>query len=185
MIGIVATITAAGSYSGLVSCPGVREALNLDGDFPTDSALKMRIGEAVRRVEGLTRLCLVQSTWAIEIERDAFLNQDFRPDVIPVAGLFPVGAIPDVTLTDAEDNPVPVTATVLGHGDAMLVRTAGSFLEHEFPLTLSLKRGVTSAKLPEDLRSAIIGQIEQLVDGPSPLAEAQIVRTCSRWGWTG
>ena len=185
MIGVTERITTPGRYGALVSCALVREALNLQGDFPTDEALKLRIAEAARRIEGLTRLCLPASEWEYLLEADAILHKDFRPNVIFLPGLFAVGAEPSVAVTDPDGQPLPVTSTVRGHGDLIQIQAAQPYREHGFPVKIVLERGVSGEQLPEDLRSAIVTQVEMLIDGFSPLAEASIVRTCSRWGWAG
>ena len=178
---MIATIETAGTYGGLVDLGLVREALNLQDGSPSNAALASRIEEAAQRVEGLTRLILVESVW--NYYADA---ADLAADIITIPGLFAVGQDTDITVTDDDGGTVAITSKVLGTGDEIRIEPdSGTFLDHPLPLKVQITRGVTASQLPGDLRAAIVTMVEQLTEGFSPLAEASIIRTCSRYGWVG
>lgn len=182
MTGVLGRITRAGNYDSLVSVADVRTALNLQSDAPTDMRLAMHVGEAAMRVEGLTRVVLPTQTWQYTIRREYFLEHDSHPDAIFLPGLFALGTTtPTVSVADADGAAIPVTAEVQGHGEEIWIQGEDWFVHHPLPITGSISRGVAPSKLPADLRSAIITQVEMLVDGFTPLGEASIVRTVSRW----
>ena len=184
---MIATIKTPGAYTGIVDAQLVREALHLQDNAPSSTALASRIEEAAQRIEGLTRLILAESVWIYEIFPDDFLEHGVGPDYFRLPGLFPVGVDPTVSITDDDGDAVPINSTVEGStGDCILISTiTGTFLDYYLPLTIEITRGVTAAQLPGDLRAAIVTQCEQYLDGFSALAEASVIRTCSRYGWVG
>ena len=172
-----ATITTAGTYGTIVDPQMVRDALNLRSEHPNALVLNQRIAEAASRVEGLTRVVLPEQVWEYE------LNLPEGQESLSVAGLFPIGGDPDITITDADGTELTITAKVQGRGESLLVTPDSGTLEGE--LTITVTRGVSADELPEDLRSAIVTAVEQLIDGFTPLAEGSIIRTCSRYGFIG
>ena len=184
---MIAKIETLGTYGGLVDAQLIREALHLQDNAPSTAALVFRIQEAAHRIENLTRLVLAESVWIYEVFYEDFLEYSSRPDAIRLAGLFAVGVDPTVSITDDDGDAVVVTSTVEGNtGDSVLLRTiTGTFMDHALPLKVQITRGVNAGQLPGDLRAAIVTQVEQLNDGLSPLAEASIIRTCSRYGYIG
>ena len=185
MIGVTGRLTTNPIYSALVSSATVREALNFEDTVPSPLALLHRIEEAAQRIEGLTRLALVSGIWEFIVKEEAFRQQDFREDEIFIPGLFPVGSVPSPVVTDKDGGSITVTATPRGQGDILQIAAARPYREFGLPIKIVVERGATGAQLPADLRSAIITQVEMLVDGFSPMAENSIIRTCSRWGWIG
>ena len=184
---MIATIETPGNYQGLVDVGLLREALNLQDNSPSSASLLFRIQEAAQRIEGLTRLVLAESTWLYEVFYDDFLEHGTLPDAIRLAGLYAVGQDAVVSVTDDDRAVVGVTAVVEGRtGDSVLLRpNDGMFLDYELPLSISIVRGVNAAQLPGDLRAAIVTQVEQILEGFSPLAENSIIRSCSGYGWAG
>ncbi len=183
---MISTVETPANYGGLVDAQLVREALNLEASAPSNAALIFRIEESAKRIEGLTRLVLAESVWLYEIFYEDFLEHGTQPSAFRLPGLYAPTVDPTVTVTDEDGYVVVVTSTVEGMGDSILLRTTtGTFLDYELPLTIEITRGVSASQLPGDLRAAVITMVEQLNDGFSPLAEASIVRICSRYGWVG
>ena len=179
-------ITMRGTYSGLVDVGLVREALNLETSAPSNAALIFRIEEASHRIESLTRLVLAESVWEFQYYREDWLEHGTSPDALRIPGLFPVAVDPTVTVTDDDGASIEVVSKVQGQGEEVLVQSVGaSFVEEWTPIKVTITRGVTKEHLPADLRSAIVTQVEQLVDGFNSISENSIIRTCSRYGWIG
>ena len=173
-----ARIITPGSYGGLVELQLVRDALNMRADHPTDAALRLRVAEASRRIEGLTRMALPAATWEHSFS--------VLPDFLEIPGLFPVGTHVRPTATDSAGRIWPVSGQVQGRGEsARVTPTRGDWTQATVPLRVHLVRGVNADTLPEDLRAAIITQVEQIVEGFNMAGENAILRTCSRYGWTG
>lgn len=171
-------ILTPGDYGALVSPSVLREALNLRPDKPTDAALRLRIGEASQRIEGLTRMALPTSTWEYTFW--------VLPEFLEIPGLFPVGESATATASDHDGAAVPVAVSVQGRGEAVRVSpVSGSWAGVTLPLTLQLVRGVNADNLPADLRAAVITQAEALIEGFNMAGENAILRVCSRYGWTG
>ena len=172
-----ARIVTAGDYGSLVTPDMVRSALNLREDHPSLLSLKHRIAEAATRIEGLTRLVLASSKW------EYVLDLEDEQEALEVSGLFAVGADPTISVSDADGTAIIVTATVQGLGDILQVVPDSGTLSGK--VTIEVTRGVTADKLPADLRSAVITQVEQLIDEFNNMAEGSILRTCSRYGDAG
>ena len=183
---MIAEIKTPGTYTDLVDASLVREALNLEDNSPSNAALLFRIEEAARRIEGLTRLVLAESVWEYEIYREHWLEHGTSPDTLRIPGLFEVGTDPTVAVTDDDGASIEVVSKVQGQGEEILVQSVGaSFVEEWTPIKVTITRGVTKEHLPADLRSAIVTQVEQLLDGFNSISENSIIRTCSRYGWVG